>query len=268
MDGESPPLHRPITLPCGHTFSSEHISIPTPAPLIVNSDLPHELAAAQTRHQQQRLNLWSGIMCPIPSCKRFSPDMGVTAVQEPSLDQASSVTSPSSGAQRGAILPSGVAYYPPFVPPPPAYSADAQTTTVLTSPLLDVSVEKTLQIVLREIERDEEEAFHLARESAESDNESSDGDETGSHTSLLPHISALGKPELSPGIGRENKRRRNDSLADVSKNRQSSLSPDTWPFQRELAGLLECDVCAMLLHQPVTTPCQHVSAGSFRSVTC
>ncbi|RXK38932.1 hypothetical protein M231_03777 [Tremella mesenterica] len=30
-----------------------------------------------------------------------------------------------------------------------------------------------------------------------------------------------------------------------------------WKFSKELMGILECDVCAMLLYDPVTTPCQH-----------
>lgn len=30
-------------------------------------------------------------------------------------------------------------------------------------------------------------------------------------------------------------------------------------FEKELAAILECDVCAQLLYEPITTPCQHVS---------
>jgi hypothetical protein len=38
-----------------------------------------------------------------------------------------------------------------------------------------------------------------------------------------------------------------------------SASPYDWPFQQDLMTTLECDVCAILLYDPVTTPCQHVS---------
>jgi len=33
-------------------------------------------------------------------------------------------------------------------------------------------------------------------------------------------------------------------------------------FEKELCAVLECDVCAQILHKPVTTPCQHVSLDS------
>lgn len=44
------------------------------------------------------------------------------------------------------------------------------------------------------------------------------------------------------------------------QNSESTRSQiQTQTFQRELLGVLECDVCAQLLFEPVTTPCQHVS---------
>jgi hypothetical protein len=36
--------------------------------------------------------------------------------------------------------------------------------------------------------------------------------------------------------------------------RKASIS-----FEKELCAVMECDVCAQILHLPVTTPCQHVS---------
>jgi hypothetical protein len=35
--------------------------------------------------------------------------------------------------------------------------------------------------------------------------------------------------------------------------------PSVPSFAKELAGIVECDVCSQMLHEPVTTPCQHVS---------
>ncbi|KAG7562118.1 hypothetical protein FFLO_02400 [Filobasidium floriforme] len=33
-------------------------------------------------------------------------------------------------------------------------------------------------------------------------------------------------------------------------------------FEKELGGVLECDVCAQIMHKPVTTPCQHTFCSS------
>jgi hypothetical protein len=32
-------------------------------------------------------------------------------------------------------------------------------------------------------------------------------------------------------------------------------------FEKELSAVLECDVCAQIMHKPVTTPCQHVGTS-------
>ncbi|ORY23131.1 PUA-like domain-containing protein [Naematelia encephala] len=63
------------------------------------------------------------------------------------------------------------------------------------------------------------------------------------------------------------KRRRNTLRSDVSRARPSSSPDGGWPFRKELLGLLECDVCAMLLHEPMTTPCQHSFCGKCLSRT-
>lgn len=256
-----PPLHRPITLPCGHTISAEHISVPAPPPLLVASDLPHELFAAQQRQNQQRLNLWAGIMCPIPTCKRYSAQSGTATALDPLLETPSSPTSITSGAQRGEVLASGVTYYPSPNLRPPSYSHDPQATVVMSSPMVDICVDKTLQVVLQELAKEGGEDREK-REAASSGSDSlddQDSAEYSSHTSLSPHLAALGQPEMPPSPRRLPKRRRNQSSSQSRMPRPSLDSPELWPFQKELSGILECDVCAMLLHEPVTTPCQHVS---------
>ncbi len=259
----SPPLHRPITLPCGHTLSSEHISIPALAPLVITSDLPLEIAAAQQRQHHQRLNLWAGIMCPIPTCKRYAPQAGAAVIQEPPLEIAPSDPPASSGVPSGQMLASGVTYYPP-PPDPPAYTQDLPSTGT-PSPLLDICVEKTLQMVLHEIESENasvEAEFMRMRENIIEDPESTDEEDHEdpvAPTYLSQDFSAIGSPDLFPISHRMTKRRRNNTGVSSRNGRRSSQSPDTWPFLKELSSLLECDVCAMLLHEPVTTPCQHVS---------
>lgn len=56
---------------------------------------------------------------------------------------------------------------------------------------------------------------------------------------------------VSSGISRKISKRRKNTLGEPSRPELS--------FERELMGILECDVCALLLYEPITTPCQHVS---------
>jgi hypothetical protein len=69
-------------------------------------------------------------------------------------------------------------------------------------------------------------------------------------TTLSGHLSMLGPGSLNAST------RRRSTLRDVRHH------PTTAPLEKELLGLLECDVCSMLLYEPVTTPCQHVSKRS------
>jgi hypothetical protein len=39
-------------------------------------------------------------------------------------------------------------------------------------------------------------------------------------------------------------------------------NPIAW-FEKEMLSELTCEICFMLLYQPVTTPCQHVSLSLF-----
>ena len=255
-DGSFPPFHRPITLACGHTLSAEHISIPTFSTLALISDLPHE---AQVRQSEQRLSHWAGIPCPIPTCKN---NQGSSSVVDTPLDQTHESPRPASpSARRGEVLASGVTYFPPQNSAPPAYSQDASNTSSTPSPLLDICVDKTLQIVLQELAKgDIRDNLQQIREAASSDDESSDDEESEDHSrnlDLLRDGFVAGDSCDTPSDVRLFKRRRN-AHTEARVKRPTSTS-FRWPFQKELLGILECDVCAMLLHQPVTTPCQHVS---------
>ena len=196
--------------------------------------------AAQQKQNQQRLALWAGVMCPIPTCKRYSPGAVIgsallaTQPMDIDLDLPSAV---SSGAQRGEMLASGVTYYPPPpLPDPPAYSPEPAPEEG-TSPLLDISIDKILHLVDREIaslhEMDISDQNRLSQLATRMG--------LGINTDMLPPSSP---------VSRSASKRRRQTLREKT--------PDVWPFQRELSGVLECDVCAMLLYEPVTTPCQHV----------
>ena len=260
-DGSHPSLHRPITLACGHTLSAEHISIPTYSALALTSDLPHE---TQTRQSEQRLSVWAGISCPIPACKRNSQGLN-TNVDTPPDEVVISPQPARPRSQSGEILASGVTYYPPPSSAPPAYLQNISSTSPIVSPLLDICVDKTLQIVLQELAKgDTHDALQQIRESASSDGESSDEEESEDDSrsiDLAQDTPVVGDSSDSPRDARLFKRRRN-ARTESRVSRPTSTSSFKWPFQKEIFGILECDVCAMLLHQPVTTPCQHVSASS------
>lgn len=213
---------------------------------------------------------------------------------------------------RGETLSSGVTYYPPAQPAPPAYSAEAPVNENGMTPLFDITVDKILHIVTVELARltaedevtqvgsnkgDNTDATETDDTGLETETDQDDDADLGaaSHTTLTSDLSALGGfgPEITtrptlhasssgqtrvselsheappaPLTRKGSKRRRNhlrsptatrshmDSLGRVAKSRSGSPS---WPFQKELLGLLDCDVCAMMLYEPVTTPCQHVS---------
>ena len=253
--GSQPWLHHPITLPCGHTLSASHISLPALPPVHVDSTLPHDLFAAQQKQHQQRLNLWAGVMCPIPTCKRYSanassnPHSGVSSIAD---------SLPMPEAQSA----SGVAYYPP--PPDPTSFVLNAASHVHQSPLLDISVEKVLNLVKQEIIR-RETVLTSIRAPTEDDTDESDDEPTprsglSIDLSQLSHQVASGlSGPVSPLVRRQSKRRRNGTMPTA---RARSPSPDDWPFRKDLSSVVECDVCAMMLYEPVTTPCQHVSTTS------
>lgn len=319
VDGVIPPLHHPVTLPCGHTLSASHISVPQLPPLIVSPSLPpHEVFELQQRQHQQRLTLWQSVMCPIPTCKRFSPQASITPIFSDTLeltstDNAEQSPRISSGAQRGEMLASGVTYYPPAPVPPPDYtSEEPPTRRVLPSgagsPLLDISVDKVIQLVERELakldvthattaalagveltdDEGEMEVDPLAHVSGTIGHHPQDQgqgqDETvsdeASAVPIEPSVSQDPLPSpssdssslsLSVSLGRApSKRQRNNLNPDAASSavargraRASGLADEASSvrpaFENDLMGVLECDVCSMLLHEPVTTPCQHVS---------
>nr|XP_019046001.1 hypothetical protein I302_04741 [Kwoniella bestiolae CBS 10118]OCF24931.1 hypothetical protein I302_04741 [Kwoniella bestiolae CBS 10118] len=276
VDGHAPSLHHPITLPCGHTLSSNHISIPSPPPLHFTNEPPSEIFAAQQRQHQQRLAIWANVMCPIPTCKRFSPTASASSVMSnvdvPGAESTSIDAQVGSSGQRPA---SGVHYYPPaptpatMPAPPPAYSSEAPSASS-SSPLLDVTVDKILAIVQKEKHRLESQVAGVTGEE-ETDVESSTSSEnedssplppSTSQASLMDEFSHLSSSSMSRGMSRTGSKRRRGERSERSSRRllprsslNQTLNQDN--FEKELLGTLECDVCAMLLYEPVTTPCQH-----------
>ena len=272
--GTSPPLHHPITLPCGHTLSADHITIPTPAPLDLHDLPPHEIFAAQQRQHRQRLSLWAGVMCPIPTCKRYSPNASTTPVVTDVLDLSgppSPTFAVNSGAQLGVRLASGVTYYPTLAPTPPpglpalpVYSANPPVVDTNT-PLLDITVDKILNLVMNESSRRDSAMTSIRDRSDDSSDEGGMSDEDDEDYGGIDPSRGVSSGFIrdvltdpgSPLALQASKRQRNALRSPITRPR--SGSPDEWPFKKQLLGTVECDVCTMLLYEPVTAPCQHVS---------
>lgn len=279
VDEPSALLHRPITLPCGHTLSADHVVIPSPPRIQYQPGLPeHEIHALQQRQQAQRLSMWASVMCPIPSCKRYSAS-AATSTYNPSAAEheieSQQLGRVSSGVRRAEMLASGVAYYPPPPSTHPEFNSEPHVTET-GSPLLDITIEKIIGIVQREVARLEDDtitttaALRLVelhdRQPIDIDVQNTHGDETSSPTlsEASSNSSSLGR---APSKRQRNRLDLNEHLGDTSTSGSEEnyrRSPGSGRgsherFEKEMLGHLECDVCACLLHEPVTTPCQHVS---------
>jgi hypothetical protein len=82
----------------------------------------------------------------------------------------------------------------------------------------------------------------LTRTSSKRQRQSTSADTSPPHkrATQLPTASDVALGNDRPSMGR----------------RKGSMS-----FEKELSGVLECDVCAQIMHKPVTTPCQHVGTS-------
>lgn len=193
-------------------------------------------------------------MCPIPSCKRYSASASSSHYNpsDPTIGDTSDLPPVSSGAQRGEMLASGVTYYPPR-------SISHSTTETISetgSPLLDVNVEKIIRIVHREATKLDDETAHAA--SALGRVELNDAEIS---EELMPESPSSDVSASSASLGRAPSKRQKHHLVDPDHSVENYRRSDPDPLdeiKKDMMSVLECDVCAMLLHEPVTTPCQHV----------
>jgi hypothetical protein len=186
-------------------------------------------------------------MCPIPSCKRYSASAS-SAKYNPSdltISDTSSVPPVSSGTH-------GIIHYPPR----PTHHVTTDTVSETGSPLLDVNVEKIIRIVHREATRLDDETAHAVTAFGR----------VGLNDAEVPDETMLESPSSevsasSSSLGRAPSKRQKHHLVepDASVNNYRRSDPDPLDaIKKDMMSVLECDVCAMLLHEPVTTPCQHV----------
>jgi hypothetical protein len=230
------------------------------------------------------------VMCPIPTCKRYSPNISTSPhvdqiITDIEIPSPISIDTPSLRGRSG----SAVIHYP-HTPNPPQYTespviSDTPGVALNTgSPLLDVCVDKVLHVVLHEIGQFDipqlqptyrQTGLDLDLEGTDDESDtasinsrSHQHDSGRLSTDLSLDLSHLGPPDIkaqppSPLVRRSSKRRRNNVITPPvpgsGSGTGSNVSEGGWPFLKELGRVVECDVCALLLYEPVTTPCQHVS---------
>ena len=176
--------------------------------------------------------------------------------------------------------------------PPPSNLSGVSTDKTL----MDVSVAKILALVWKQMSADafEDRRLEMTRPSfsrsnsvdtiaTETDGEEADVEDEG-HDEDLPHkrtLSGTSSRLTAPGLTRTSSKRRRQKTETQQypsppHKRSSQLPPGassavpgqrppmgrrkaSISFEKELCAVMECDVCAQILHLPVTTPCQHVS---------
>lgn len=249
-------LSQPVTLRCGHTVSSAHLQLPhLPTPSFSSSESASaECHAAMAAYNLKRLALWMHVQCPIENCITAH-----TIPSAPGHSRPSSSGSGMSGTSAAEIV---------NIFPSPTLSSSARMSAADEddaghghghagvaphSTIVDVSVAKILGAIDRRQALAAQQQQHQSRRQDDEDRPrtpvSSDGSDADAE-----------EDEPASPRRRPSKRRRgqyppgNAGAALAAAVASQSLG-------KELLGILECDVCACLLHEPVTTPCQHTFCG-------
>ena len=230
----------PTTLRCGHTVCTSHIKVYDPPPSPGPPTPPHSPP------------LHFPPSCPLPTCSPIP-------VHSPQL------TVPST---------SPVAYFPA----PPA-SLLVQNR-VRAEPGVDVTLAKIISLV-RRAQREEQE---WVSDDSETEDPPSPPLPPPASSSSTPNLHRPDRPTLTPLHFASGSRPRPPSTSPASSLRprkrpkisgcrrtdvgydgtRAELTDDPGRisvqarFEKDLLAEVTCEICFMLLFQPVTTPCQHV----------
>ena len=167
--------------------------------------------------------------CPLPTCRPLPP--------------SSSFLRPNIPSE------SPVSYFPPQ--PIPDVASPVAGPSRVTEVRLDVTAGKVLSLLQRAVQSEQDEdpdRVPLPAPHPSDDDSESDSSPEPPETSTQPRRLARSRSSRRP-----NKRMRTD---DPSADPHSDLP--IGKLQKELLSELTCEICFMLLYQPVTTPCQHV----------
>jgi hypothetical protein len=228
----------------------------------------HGIMAA---YQARKLHLWSKVPCPLPGCKRFLP-------QHPERDM-------------GERCPETIEI--PVIKEKGMMDVNVAKVLALVQKQMaedEAEEDRAWITVSRTISRETDVGTETDEAAEDADVEDEETfakvDKPRRTLKAAPGrdlaLRALAEGERSPKLVRtSSKRRRNtaqssdqssppmkrtnhlpDEYAEDENDQQRPILGRRKPsvsFEKELTAVLECDVCAQLLYEPVTTHCQHVS---------
>ncbi|KAF8484299.1 hypothetical protein JB92DRAFT_3101623 [Gautieria morchelliformis] len=241
----SPPalLTAPTTLNCGHSVCSEHVTLPSSQPITRPSSPPFRPGPPILP------------ACPLPTCIPVNSP----ATIPPTMPRESRVT-----------------YFPPAHHPQSTAVTPQAAVSRVQDVRLDVIICKIHALVHRaaqwQVRRDDHVPLPASSDGeSEGENQEHIPRKTNRVSRSLTRLRHSSPPEhdRSPDSSSETPRPRQGrpSRRPVKRQRTGSqTAPPSLPsplvspasrFETELLTELTCEICFMLLYQPVTTPCQH-----------
>ncbi|KAL5530151.1 hypothetical protein ACEPAF_6408 [Sanghuangporus sanghuang] len=250
------PLVAPTTLHCGHTVCARHVRTgdftrPSPSSSASASSVAVSFLSLTTDSHASSSNSGPGIVPNASSSVPVLPTCPLLTCRPRARRQVITPNIPPE---------STVAYYPPIVQPITPELGETNRITV-SDPRLDVSVGRVLHLLgkARSWQTREDIEQRLTEESNGSDDESPE--EEGNGEDAVPKSgsrpSTNGTRRRSRPASRSRKRSRKDDNWDGRHYRHRTREELVERFNKELSESLTCEICFMLLYQPVTTPCQH-----------
>ncbi|KAH8118293.1 hypothetical protein DFH11DRAFT_661815 [Phellopilus nigrolimitatus] len=257
----SPPglLIAPTTLHCGHTVCAKHVRSVSP-----------DLASSSSRSSAVSLPLASILSSSrIRSARPLPQDASSSVPIVPTCPLPTCQPNARQHVPAPSIHPeSTVTYYPPLVHP----GVVEPVRVTVPEPRIDVSIGRVLD-VLEKAEACLEDSEDLLRREG-SDNGTDEEDEKvneSAHVSQEERSVARQMSTSEPASERRRssrsmsprKRLRREEQSDGLHHQQRLRSILTTQeeleerFHKELTESLTCEICFLLLFQPVTTPCQH-----------
>ncbi|KAF8592330.1 hypothetical protein K439DRAFT_1502939 [Ramaria rubella] len=236
-------LAAPTTLSCGHTVCSEHVCLAPP--------FAQPLQVPGPSNPLPRAGPPLLPACPLPTCR---PSASSSSSVRPNIPAESSVT-----------------YFPPpLLAKQSALTDHTATPAKVADVRLDVTVCKILSLFHRAEHWQDEHPTHVPLPDP-SDDESEDENQEPSPHRAEPISHPDGCPSRAPHDLPDDKppppRPRHTGRRPCKRQRTGpQTAPPALPsappspvarFEKELLTELTCEICFVLLYQPVTTPCQH-----------
>ncbi|KAF8607611.1 hypothetical protein BDV93DRAFT_519641 [Ceratobasidium sp. AG-I] len=264
-------LEAPTTLNCGHTVCSKHMS----ADGHVISITPSLASSSQAVSSDPGPAHTPDSSAPLQSSYRSLPSACPVEGCRPRQPARVRMVSRSNDPNNGITVTPATDQ-----PPPAAHAPTISQNPLHSRPKLDVTVSKLLEVITTAARAQTAPAADLSGQPPshnDSDSEDHSDDESTERIPRMHHPQLSrsrtpdrngddGPPQSRSGINhdrgesasppRPRKRQRTHVPVQTATGVPDRTSP-ALTFEKELLGELTCEICFMLLHQPITTPCQH-----------